>query len=109
MARKTVLVCDNCGKEVGEGKGAVLRVLDGSTIVAPEVVDRIVALAKDGGVPLQLGVTLGGFDSSAFSQWGAIDVGLSWPGRYSHSPVEVIDRRDLESLARLITTLARNL
>ena len=26
MARKTVLVCDNCGKEVGEGKGAVLRV-----------------------------------------------------------------------------------
>ena len=25
MARKTVLVCDNCGKEVGEGKGAMLR------------------------------------------------------------------------------------
>ena len=26
MARKTVLVCDACGSEVGEGKGAVLRV-----------------------------------------------------------------------------------
>lgn len=26
MARKTVLVCDNCGKEVAEGKGATLRV-----------------------------------------------------------------------------------
>ena len=26
MARKTVLVCDNCSKEVGEGKGATLRV-----------------------------------------------------------------------------------
>jgi hypothetical protein len=26
MARKTVLVCDNCEKEVGEGKGAALRV-----------------------------------------------------------------------------------
>ncbi len=25
MARKTVLVCDNCGKEVEEGKGATLR------------------------------------------------------------------------------------
>jgi hypothetical protein len=25
MARKTVLVCDNCGKEVGENKGATLR------------------------------------------------------------------------------------
>ena len=26
MARKTVLVCDNCGNEVDEGKGAVMRV-----------------------------------------------------------------------------------
>lgn len=25
MARKTVLVCDSCGKEVGDGKGAVMR------------------------------------------------------------------------------------
>ena len=26
MARKTVLVCDNCGAEVAEGKGASMRV-----------------------------------------------------------------------------------
>jgi len=26
MARKTVLVCDSCGKEVEESKGATLRV-----------------------------------------------------------------------------------
>ena len=26
MARKTVLVCDSCGKEVDDGRGAVLRV-----------------------------------------------------------------------------------
>ena len=26
MARKTILVCDNCGSEVEEGKGAMLRV-----------------------------------------------------------------------------------
>ena len=25
MARKTVLVCDKCGKEVGDNKGATLR------------------------------------------------------------------------------------
>ena len=25
MARKTVLVCDSCGSEVEEGKGAVVR------------------------------------------------------------------------------------
>jgi len=26
VARKTVLVCDSCGNEVAEGKGAVMRV-----------------------------------------------------------------------------------
>ena len=26
VARKTILVCDNCGSEVGEGKGAVMRI-----------------------------------------------------------------------------------
>jgi hypothetical protein len=26
MARKTILVCDNCGKEVDESRGAALRV-----------------------------------------------------------------------------------
>ena len=25
MARKTVLVCDNCGREIAEGKGATMR------------------------------------------------------------------------------------
>ena len=31
---------------------------------------------------------------------------FSWPGRYSHSPVEVADLRDLESLVRLIVAAA---
>ena len=26
VARKTILVCDNCGKEVAEAKGAVMRI-----------------------------------------------------------------------------------
>ena len=26
MARKMILVCDNCGAEVAEGKGAVMRI-----------------------------------------------------------------------------------
>ena len=26
MARKTVLVCDNCSKEIDEGKGATMRI-----------------------------------------------------------------------------------
>jgi putative aminopeptidase len=90
------------------GQGAVLRVLDSRTIIPSHIVDRIVGVARDGNIPLQLGTTSGGTDSSAFSAGGAIDVGLSWPGRYSHSPVEIMDKRDLEALVRLIVALARN-
>jgi putative aminopeptidase FrvX len=90
------------------GAGAVLRVLDSRTIVPPHIVDRIVAIAKTAKVPLQLGTTSGGTDASVFSAVGAIDVGLSWPGRYSHSPVEVMDTRDLDALVRLIVALAKS-
>ena len=36
----------------------------------------------------------------------ALDVPIGWPLRYSHSPAEVIDLRDLRSLSRLIAALA---
>jgi putative aminopeptidase FrvX len=90
------------------GAGAVLRVLDSRTIVSPGNVDRIVGLAEKAKIPLQLGTTSGGTDASAFAAGGAMDIGLSWPGRYSHSPIEVMDRRDLESVIRLIVELARS-
>jgi putative aminopeptidase FrvX len=90
------------------GQGAVLRVLDSRTIIPPHVVDRITAIAEEAGIPLQLGTTSGGTDASAFSGTGAIDAGLSWPGRYSHSPVEVTDLRDLDALVKLIIAVARN-
>lgn len=89
------------------GRGAVLRILDSRTIVPPHIVDRIVAIAREAAIPLQLGTTSGGTDASAFSAGGAIDVGLSWPGRYSHSPVEVMDQRDFEALVNLIVAVAR--
>jgi putative aminopeptidase FrvX len=89
------------------GRGAVLRILDSRTIVPPHIVDRIVAIARAGQIPMQLGTTSGGTDASAFSAAGAIDVGLSWPGRYSHSPVEVMDVRDLHALVELIVAIAK--
>ena len=88
------------------GGGAVLRGMDSRTVAPAATIDRIVSIAREARIPLQIGVTQGGTDASVFSAGGAVDVGLSWPGRYSHSPVEVVDRRDLQSLAKLIATLA---
>ena len=88
------------------GEGAVIRGLDNSAVVSPAEIDRIMRIARLQRIPLQVGATNGGTDGSDFVRYGATHASLSWPGRYSHSPVEVLDLRDLEALASLIHALA---
>jgi len=88
------------------GQGAVIRGLDNASVATPADLDRIINIARGQSIPLQVGATNGGTDGSDFVRYGVSHVGLSWPGRYSHSPVEVLDLRDLESLAKLIHALA---
>ena len=88
------------------GRGAVLRVLDDGSIVPRAERDRIIAAARARGIPLQLGTTHGSTDGSAIAPYGAPNVGLSWPGRYSHTPGEVLDLRDVDALIRLIAAVA---
>jgi putative aminopeptidase len=88
------------------GAGAVIRGLDNSAVAAPAELDRILSLARTHGIPLQVGATNGGTDGSDFVRYGVLHVSLSWPGRYSHSPVEVLDLRDLQALERLIYAIA---
>jgi putative aminopeptidase FrvX len=90
------------------GAGVVARALDNSSVTPPAEVDHVVATAKAASVPLQIGTTNGGNDGSAFVHYGTIDVPIGWPLRYSHSPVELIDLRDVRSLARLVAALATN-
>jgi putative aminopeptidase FrvX len=63
-------------------------------------------VARVARIPLQVGTTNGGNDGSELARYGAIDDALGWPSRYSHSPVELLDLRDVRSLARIIATLA---
>ena len=88
------------------GQGAVIRGLDNSAVASPAEIERIITIARAQGIPLQVGATNGGTDGSDFVRYGAVHVSLSWPGRYSHSPVEVLDLHDLDALQRLIYALA---
>ncbi len=89
------------------GGGAVLRGLDNASLVPRAERARIIALARDRAIPLQVGTTFGGTDGSAIQPWGPPNIGLSWPGRYSHGPAEVLDLRDVEALVRLIVEVAK--
>jgi putative aminopeptidase FrvX len=89
------------------GKGFVVRAVDNSNVVPREYVDRVVALAKGNGIPAQYGVTGGGNDGAVFVRYGSVDVALGWPLRYSHSPGEAIDTKDLDALSKIVEVLAR--
>jgi putative aminopeptidase FrvX len=84
------------------GAGAVVRALDNSSVTPPAETDRIVSIARLRKIPLQVGTTNGGNDGSQLVRYGAVDVPLAWPLRYSHSPAELIDLRDVRSLASLV-------
>ncbi len=90
------------------GRGFVIRAVDNSNITERAHVNKLVALARANQVPVQYGVTGGGNDGSVFLRQGSVDVPLSWPLRYSHSPGEVIDTRDLDALAHITAAIARS-
>jgi len=89
------------------GNGFVVRAVDNSNIVPRNLVERVVKLARANQIPVQYGVTGGGNDGAAFVRYGSVDVALGWPLRYAHSPAEVIDTRDVDSLARISAVIAR--
>lgn len=88
------------------GQGPVARAVDQSSVTPPAYVDSLAALAGRHRIPLQVGATNGGNDGSAFAPWGVVDVPIGWPLRYAHSPVEVIDLKDVARLAELIRAVA---
>ena len=90
------------------GAGAVARALDNSSITPPAYVDSLANIARARGIALQIGTTNGGNDGSTFTQFGVVDVAMGWPLRYSHSPAEVVDLKDLVSLADLVRAVAED-
>ncbi|MFT4604999.1 MAG: putative aminopeptidase FrvX [Rhodothermales bacterium] len=88
------------------GQGPVLRSAENSGLVVPSELDRNRRVAANAGIEVQIGLTQGGTDGTTFSFFGAPNAGLSWPGRYSHSPAEIADLNDVVELVELIKAFA---
>ena len=89
------------------GDGPVLRSIENSSMATPYELDRNRRIAKEAGIDAQYGLTQGGTDGTTFTVYGAPNAGLSWPGRYSHSPAEIADLRDIAKLIDLIQAMAQ--
>ncbi len=91
------------------GGGAAIKVMDGSVICHPQMVEKLDVLSKKYGIPAQRDVIRsGGTDAGAIhqSRMGVLTGGVSIPCRYVHSPVEMVDAGDVEACAGLITAFA---
>jgi len=88
------------------GQGPVARGLDSSSVTPRAIIDGLLELADGHNLPLQLGATNGGTDGTGFRDWGIPHMPIGWPLRYSHSPIELIDLRDLVVLSDLIQLIA---
>jgi putative aminopeptidase FrvX len=89
------------------GHGFVVRSVDNSNVVPRDLAARVVSMARTAAIPAQYGVTGGGNDGAAFLLYGSTDVAMGWPLRYSHSPAEVVDVRDVEALGKIIAAIAQ--
>ena len=87
------------------GGGAVIRVIESMNIIGRSHLEYLQKLAAKNNIKTQYGLTAGGTDGQAFLSYDIPSVPLSWPGRYSHSPVEIMDFRDMGNLVKLIQAI----
>lgn len=87
------------------GKGPGIKVMDFSLIASASVRNRLIKVAENHSIPYQLEIFPGiGTDAGALnlSKNGVPSGVISIPSRYAHSPVEVIDLRDLDNCVELL-------
>ena len=91
------------------GKGAAVKVMDRSVISSPALVERLMALGKEKGIPVQRDVLqAGGTDAGPMqaTRGGVYAGGISIPCRYVHTPVEMADLDDVRACADLAAAFA---
>lgn len=100
--------CDK--KDCGEiGKGVMIGM---SPILDREMSRSMVDIAQKYNIPYQIEVMGGGHtgtnaDVISISEYGIKTALLSIPEKYMHSPIEVVDTRDVESVANLIVAYVK--
>ncbi len=93
------------GGTVAIGKGAAIKIKDSSVICSQLIVDELTKLAEDAGIKYQYEVlTAGGTDTSSMQVAGSGCYAgcVSIPLRNTHTPIETLDKADLDACVQLI-------
>ncbi len=88
------------------GKGAAIKVMDGSTICDYRMVRFMREVAKNHEVPFQMEILpAGGTDGAAMQRYtkgGSITGGISIPTRYLHQVIEMAHKKDIAACTKLL-------
>lgn len=93
------------------GRGAAVKVMDRSVICAPALVEKLMDLARENGIPAQRDVLqMGGTDAGPIqaTRAGVYAGGISIPCRYTHTPTELVDQGDVKACADLVAAFANS-
>lgn len=91
------------------GMGAAVKVMDRSLISSPALVEKLMTLAAERGIPAQRDVLqAGGTDAGPIqaTRGGVYAGGISIPCRYVHTPAEMADLNDVRACADLVRAFA---
>ncbi len=90
---------------VSLGKGPAIKVKDTRIVTHPRVRDQLINIAREEKIPYQLEILeRGGTDAGAIhlTREGVPTGAISIPGRYIHTPSEMIDYQDLSGAQLLL-------
>ncbi len=82
------------------------------TIPHPAMVRLFEAASMRTGIPLQRSAHIGGLTDLAYLQLegtGVRCIDVGYPGRYTHSPCELVDMEDLEKLSIVVMDVLKNI
>ena len=101
-------------KKISEvGKGPAVKIMDGSVISSPELVEHMESVASENNIPVQREIlTSGGTDTPAMQYLtgvGAYVSCISVPTRYIHSTVESASINDIDQSISLTVALVSSL
>ena len=98
------------------GQGPAIKVVDGraaSGLITPrKLIDKLIEIAEKYKIPYQIEVAAGGTTDASIinlNKEGVPAGTISIPARYIHSPVEIIDLRDLANAALLTKYFVENI
>jgi endoglucanase len=89
------------------GAGPILVYQDNSAHYSRRLTDRLVALAGEVGLPVQRAVFQNyGSDAASLLRRGVEVALITYPTRYTHSPIETVDEVDVQACMDLIVRFA---